>query len=117
MNETTKQRMRADEARAGLARAIVAYAWDVPEPELAAATRRNAQTAFGRQIAMYLAHVAFELSLSRVALAFGRDRTTVSHACHKIEDCRDDPHLDARLDDLERMLRDLPDPGCVQVAA
>lgn len=117
MNHIARNRMRADEARAGLARAIVAYAWDLPEAELAAATRRNARTAHGRQIAMYLAHVAFELSLSRVASAFGRDRTTVSHACHKIEDCRDDPALDARLDDLERMLRNLPDPGCVRVAA
>lgn len=117
MNQNMKNRMQADAARAGLARAVVAYAWDVPEAELCATTRRDARTAFGRQIAMYLAHVAFELSLSRVAIAFGRDRTTVSHACHKIEDCRDDPALDARLDDLERMLRELPVPGCVQVAA
>lgn len=111
MNTEYVSRRHADEARARLTRALVCFAFNVKENELAAATRSNARAAFARQIAMYLSHVAFELSLSRVAFAFGRDRTTVSHACHLIEDRRDDPGFDEQLDGLERVLRDVQDPA------
>jgi chromosomal replication initiation ATPase DnaA len=50
---------------------------------------------------MYLAHVAFGLSLSEVGRAFGRDRTTAAHACRLIEERRDDPEVDAILSPLE----------------
>ena len=58
--------------------------------------------AFARQIAMYLAHVGFGLSMAEVGKAFGRDRTTVVHACHLIEDRRDDVRFDQLLDHLEQ---------------
>ena len=58
--------------------------------------------AFARQIAMYLAHVGFGLSMAEVGRAFGRDRTTVVHACHLIEDRRDDVRFDQLLDHLEQ---------------
>ncbi|PHS27813.1 MAG: chromosomal replication initiator DnaA [Robiginitomaculum sp.] len=105
------RRREQDEARARLARTLVAYAFGVAEADMDALTRRNARVAFGRQIAMYLAHISFELSLSRVAMAFGRDRTTVSHACHLVEDRRDDPEFDAKLEDLESLLRAAPAPA------
>ena len=41
-------------------------------------TRGRADTAFARQVAMYLAHVAYGLTLSDVGRVFERDRTTVS---------------------------------------
>ncbi|MEO1040483.1 MAG: helix-turn-helix domain-containing protein [Pseudomonadota bacterium] len=107
MEDAERQRIQ-DQARARLAQQVVSYAYDVPMEELAARTRRSARVAFARQVAMYLAHVAFELSLSRVGLAFGRDRTTAAHACHRIEDARDDPQLDTRLDAMERFLREAP---------
>jgi hypothetical protein len=66
----------------------------VPVPARAAA--------FARQIAMYLAHVGFGLSMAEVGRAFGRDRTTVVHACHLIEDRRDDVRFDQMLDHLEQ---------------
>lgn len=94
---------------AGFAQAIVAHVYDVPMDELRAATRRNAHTAFARHVAMYLAHVAYGLSLTEVAHAFGRDRSTASHACHRIEDLRDDPGLDDRLARLEGLLRQASD--------
>ncbi len=109
-------RRQQDEARARLARTLVAYAFGVAEKDMDALTRRNARVAFGRQVAMYLAHISFELSLSRVAMAFGRDRTTVSHACHLVEDRRDDPEFDARLEDLENILRAAPAPATAQTA-
>ncbi len=110
MNQDYYMRRARDEARARLARTIVAYAFGVSEAEMNAMTRRSAAAAFGRQVAMYLAHISFEMSLSRVANAFGRDRTTVSHACHLVEDRRDDSQFDLKLDRLESLLRAAPDP-------
>jgi len=58
--------------------------------------------AFARQIAIYIAHVGFGLSMADIGKAFGRDRTTVVHACHLIEDRRDDSRFDVLLDHLEQ---------------
>lgn len=102
--------LERDLARARLARETVAFAFDVPADEIAAATRRSSRVAFARQVAMYLAHVAFELNLARVGLAFGRDRSTASYACQIVEDRRDDPDFDAWLDGLEDCLRTAPEP-------
>jgi chromosomal replication initiation ATPase DnaA len=73
--------------------------------EIAAPARGSAEAAFARQVAMYLCHVAFERSLSRVAQAFARDRSTVAHACHLVEDRRDDPAFDALIAALEESAR------------
>ncbi|MEZ5920228.1 MAG: helix-turn-helix domain-containing protein [Parvularculaceae bacterium] len=67
---------------------------------------RAAKVAFARQLAMYLCHVVGDMSLRDVAAAFGRDRTTVSHACHAIEDRRDCPLYDKQIEYLEARLRD-----------
>ena len=104
-------RARLDRARARLAQQAVAYAFDVPVEDIAAPTRRSAQAALARQVAMYLAHVAFELPLARVGYAFGRDRTTAAYACHRVEDRRDDARFDTVLDALEDGLRALPQPA------
>lgn len=61
-------------------------------------TRGLQHVAQARQIAMYLAHVVCRLSLTDVGRMFGRDRTTVAHACLKIEIMRDNPVLDRALD-------------------
>lgn len=68
---------------------------------LAHLTRGVARTAFARQVAMYLAHVACRMSLTEVGRVFGRDRTTVAHACRLVEDKRDNATLDRALDLLE----------------
>lgn len=84
-----------------LAAVAVAAALAVPVTELRANTRRPAAVAFARQSAMYLAHVVFGLTLTDVGRAFGRDRTTASHACGRVENLRDDPDIDALLEALE----------------
>ena len=73
--------------------------------ELRTSERRSARTAFARQAAMYLAHVAFGLSYTDVGRAFGRHRTTAAHACRLVEDRRTDPDLDTQLASLEHLLR------------
>lgn len=75
--------------------------YEVTIDELSADTRRSPKIARARQVAMYLAHVAFGISLVEVGSWFGRDRTTVSHACNRIEDQRDDPAFDAGLMEME----------------
>jgi len=67
-------------------------------PALALRSRgRAAPISLARQMAMYLAHVAFRLSFTQVGQLFGRDRTTVAHACGVIEDLRDDQIIDRAL--------------------
>jgi chromosomal replication initiation ATPase DnaA len=85
----------------------VALVFRVPAGELRAPTRRKAKVAFARQVAMYLAHVAYGLSLTQVGTLFGRDRTTVAHACTVVEDRRDEPVFDRSLDHLEVAIRTL----------
>lgn len=96
------------EAAARLAAEVASFALDVPQDAIMAKARGSSAVALARQVAMYLCHVAFELSISRTGEAFQRDRSTVSHACHAIEDRREDESFDAWIDGLEAMLRCAP---------
>lgn len=83
---------------------MVAQAFKVALRDLDAPTRREAPIATARQSAMYLANVALGMPFAHVARAFGRDRTTASHAARVTEDRRDDPAFDAILSRLESEL-------------
>lgn len=83
---------------------LVCTALGISLAELRAHSRGRAATAFARQTAMYLAHVHFGISLSEVGRRFGRDRTTVAHACACVEDRRDDPKFECVLGCLESAL-------------
>jgi chromosomal replication initiation ATPase DnaA len=107
-----------DRARAGLAISLAAFALGVPEPEVRCATRGTNEAGYARAVAMYLAHAGFGMSLARVGLAFHRDRSTVAHACHRIEDQRDDPRFDNWVCELEDALQCMPEPTLVlEIAA
>ncbi len=56
-----------------------------------------------RQVAMYVCHVAYSMPMGEVAEAFGRDRSTVGHACRMVEDRRDDAAFDGFVTIVERM--------------
>lgn len=99
-----------DAAAARLAASVAAYALNVSYEEVADRQRGSAAAALARHVAMYLCHVAFALSLARVAAAFGRDRSTVAHACHSIEDRREQPQFDRLMNSLEAMVRGAPRP-------
>lgn len=73
--------------------------------ELLLATRGLSSVARARQVAMYLAHTSCGLSLSEVGKMFSRDKSTVAHAVHQIEDLRDDNEFDDWLGDLETALQ------------
>jgi chromosomal replication initiation ATPase DnaA len=98
-----------DRMKAAFVTSLVAMTTGIPARDIVAASRNHASAARARQMAMYLAHVGFAWPLARVGQAFGRDRTTASHACHRIEDMRDDARFDACLNGLEACLRAAPD--------
>jgi chromosomal replication initiation ATPase DnaA len=97
-----------DAAVAELAASIASYALGVPQQDIVNDERGATSTAFARQVAMYLCHVGCGFSLQRVAAAFGRDRSTVAHACHAIEDRRDEGQFDLWIGALEAMMRKTP---------
>ncbi|WIJ24401.1 helix-turn-helix domain-containing protein [Devosia sp. RR2S18] len=99
--------MRGLQARSPCATAITLIAQEkrIPERLLIGRRRCRASASEARHLAMYLAHVVLGQSLLDIALIFGRDRTTVSYACAKIEDRRDDPVFDAEVERLERCLQ------------
>ena len=72
-------------------------------------TRRS--TCHMRQVSMYVSHVVLRLSLSDIGAAFGRDRTTVGHACNVVEDRRDDAAFDAFVSAIERVVLSVFGPG------
>jgi chromosomal replication initiation ATPase DnaA len=82
----------------------ITIVFEVEARALRAPTRSTAEVAFARQVAMYLAHVAYGLSLSETGRIFTRDRTTVAHACRLVEDRRDDTRIDRTLELLEAVV-------------
>ncbi len=81
---------------------LIAAIFGVDGRDLRKPTRCGIQVGRIRQVAMYVAHVTLQLTLTEVGIVFGRDRTTATHACHRIEDLRDDPDFDALMDRVER---------------
>lgn len=68
-----------------LVRIAAAAGGGVDREALQAKSRCIRPVAETRQLGMYLAHTLFSASLTRTGLLFGRDRTTVRHACQCIE--------------------------------
>lgn len=95
------QTVAAAAGRVHIVVALVCGAFDLTPGQIHRGTRGAARVAFGRQVAMYIAHIWLGLSMSEVGRRFGRDRTTVAHACRLVEDRRDDPVLDATLAVIE----------------
>ena len=83
-----------------------AKAFGIRSCDLESRTRKQADIAFARQIAMYIAHVRLGLNLGEVGKVFQRDRTTVGHACRLIEDRRDDEQVDFLINCLERAVEE-----------
>ena len=83
----------------------IAPAFAIARHELWAQTRGSPTIAFGRQVAMYLAHISCGLTLTEVGRLFGRDRTTVAHACGLVEDRREHAPFGRALELLEGAMR------------
>src|ERR1700757_80628 len=96
-----RPRAFATPERIDIAQAIVAHAYGVSVEEIRGPGRACIRASHARQVAMYLSHVVLSQSLTEVGRAFGRDRSTASYACNRIEDLRDDPDVDRTLGWME----------------
>ncbi len=101
LRRSARQEQQLVAAKCRCLEAVVASTFRLSPAELRGASRGEAQIAFARQVAMYVAHVWFALSLTEVGRRFDRDRTTVAHACRVVEDRRDDPSVDRVVSAIE----------------
>ena len=69
--------------------------------DLLQGTRGSGTAAQTRQLAMYLVYVLLSRPQEAIGFLFGRDRTTVSHACAQMEMLRDDPLVGAEIARIE----------------
>ncbi len=83
---------------------MVAATLDLPPEILPQCSRGKAQSARARQISIYLMHTTLSFSFTEIGKVYSKDRTTIAHACHVIEDLRDDESFDSKLTQLERMI-------------
>lgn len=84
---------------------LVSARTGVTRANLVSHIRGQDEIAHARQLAMYLMHVTLGATLTRVGRVFGRDRTTVAHACARVEDRRDDEQFDLFVDGLEHEIQ------------
>lgn len=99
VSSETPQALRRRQARLAIELAI-SHVFGVDAECLWTGTRGVRGIAEARQVAMYLAHVCCRMSLTEVGAMFCRDRTTVAHACLRVEYRRDNPNFDRALDVL-----------------
>jgi len=84
---------------------LAAALFGIPSKELRRRGRGPDEISRVRQIAMYVAHVVLWLNMTDLGKGFGRDRTTVMHACHLIEDMRDEEEFDRIVSQTERIVQ------------
>ncbi len=92
--------------RVGLAQAIVCQIYAVTADEMRGATRGRPRAARARQIAIHLVRTVFGMDLRQLASCFGRDRSTICHACNQVARLRQaDGEFDSTLRWIESHLR------------
>lgn len=96
--------------QANIVISAVSLAFGLTELDFKNPKTHSTELRFARQVAMYLAHVVYELNHTHIANLFCKDRSTVSHACKVVEDSRDDEVFDRKLIRLENFLRQAPQP-------
>jgi chromosomal replication initiation ATPase DnaA len=85
---------------------LISTTREVPRESLLQATRGDVEVARARHLSMYLMHVVLQIPLTEIGKIFGRDRTTVGHACARMEDMRDDKRFDAAVTLLEAAIEE-----------
>lgn len=96
-----------DRDRADLVVQIVALRLGAPVETVTRKGRLSLPALRVRRVSLYLAHVALGWTLERVGHAYGINRQTVSTACTRIEEARDEPHLNDLLDQLAETIQTL----------
>lgn len=96
-----------DRDRAELIMHVVAMRLGTPMEAVMRAGRLTRPAVRVRRVSLYLAHVALGWPLERVGYAFGINRQTAGTACTRIEEVRDEPNLNALLEQLTQTLQTL----------
>lgn len=96
-----------DRDRADLTLHVVAMRLGTPMETLTRGGRLSGPALRARRVSLYLAHVALGWPLERVGHAYGINRQTVSTACTRIEEARDERHLNDLLDELAATIQGL----------
>lgn len=87
----------------GLIDILSAY-FDVSGRAIRSPRRQSLAVARVRQIGMYIANVVLGINMTTIGQGFGRNKSTVIHACHLIEDMRDDEEFDQIIARLEAIV-------------
>ena len=103
MTEDPKEKRQVARAAALIEREV-ARGFEIPCGAIRAARRDRAPVVRARHVAMYLERILLELDYGTIGRRFGRHRTAIAYACRRIEEGRDDPALDDRLERLEGRL-------------
>jgi Bacterial dnaA protein helix-turn-helix len=88
------------------AEATVALAFAQTFNTVRAPTRSIAEHAFVRQLAVYMTNTTFAQNFTAIGRTFGRERSTISHACTLVESARQTPHINTALVALDHALRE-----------
>lgn len=83
---------------------LLSVFFNVSGRQLRSARRTARPVSRVRQIGMYVAHVTLGMAMGAVGAGFARDKSTVVHACHTIEDLRDDEDFDMIVSRVERLV-------------
>ena len=97
-----------DRARAAFVTHLVAMATGVEPQAMLTGLRVRGKIAEARAMSMYLLHVGFALPQNRVAAAFQRDRTTITHALQRVEALRERTDYDEVVSRMEACVRHAP---------
>lgn len=91
-----------------LAANVAARHFHIFRPQVFQPNRGHVTVATARQVAMYLAHIVGQVPINRLALAFKRDLSSITHNIRLIEDNRGEPGTlsDAELTYLELLFED-----------
>lgn len=95
---------------------LMAAVFSIDSRALRSPSRSATDIARVRQIGMYVAHVTLGMRMGDVATGFSRRKSTVVHACHLIEDMREDREFDrvvAKVEEIVRIAFSLAVPGVV----
>lgn len=83
---------------------LIAVFFNVSGRQIRSTKRTSKPVSRVRQIGMYVAHVGLGMKMADVGAGFGRVKSTVIHACHTIEDMRDDEDFDLIVSRVERLV-------------
>jgi len=80
--------------------ANVSIVYRLPISAILDRRRGRRKVSDARQLCQYLCHISFQHSFAKIGKTFNRDRTSVAHACRRIEDQRDIEHYDMAIEFL-----------------